>query len=130
MRSPIEQAEREEAIADWLADHGLDIAIAEPLAETAVTFEALDRLAATVDGPALERRAAVGVRPDVPFAASHRRSRTPPRAISGLVAAIKGFTHMDQAAVAEPVDLTPGSRATRSRCSESKARSKIGRSGR
>ena len=26
--------------------------------------------------------------------------------ISGLVAAIKGFTHMDQAAVAEPVDLT------------------------
>ena len=29
VRSPIEQAEREEAIADWLADHGLDVAIAE-----------------------------------------------------------------------------------------------------
>ena len=42
MRSPIEQAEREEAIADWLADHGLDTAIAETLADTAVTFEALD----------------------------------------------------------------------------------------
>ena len=28
--------------------------------------------------------------------------------ISGLVAAIKGFTHMDQATVAEPVDLTQG----------------------
>ena len=28
------------------------------------------------------------------------------RRISGLVMAIKGFTHMDQAAVAEPVDLT------------------------
>ena len=27
--------------------------------------------------------------------------------ISGLVAAIKGFTHMDQAMVAEPVDLGP-----------------------
>ena len=26
--------------------------------------------------------------------------------ISGLVTAIKGFTHMDQATVAEPVDLT------------------------
>ena len=26
--------------------------------------------------------------------------------ISGLVMAIKGFTHMDQATVAEPVDLT------------------------
>ena len=28
--------------------------------------------------------------------------------ISGLVAAIKGFTHMDQATVAEPVDLVQG----------------------
>lgn len=28
--------------------------------------------------------------------------------ISGLVAAIKGFTHMDQAAVVEPVDLIQG----------------------
>ena len=28
--------------------------------------------------------------------------------ISGLVAAIKGFTHMDQATVAEPVDLASG----------------------
>ena len=28
--------------------------------------------------------------------------------ISGLVTAIKGFTHMDQAAVAEPVDLVQG----------------------
>ena len=28
--------------------------------------------------------------------------------ISGLVAAIKGFTHMDQATVAEPVDLIQG----------------------
>ena len=53
VRSPIEEAEREEAIADWLDDHGLDIAIAEALAETAVTFEALDLLAGAVDGPAL-----------------------------------------------------------------------------
>src|SRR5205085_430933 len=61
--SPIEEAEREEAIADWLADHGLEIAIAENLAETPVTFEALDRLAGAVDGPALNvalRWAAVG----------------------------------------------------------------------
>ena len=33
VRSPVEQAEREEAIADWLADHGLDTASAESLAE-------------------------------------------------------------------------------------------------
>ena len=44
VRSPIEQAEREEAMADWLDDRGLDIVIAEALADTAVTFEALDML--------------------------------------------------------------------------------------
>ena len=78
MRSPIEQAEREEAMADWLADRGLDIAIAEALADTAVTFEALDILAQAIDGPGVERRAAGGARPGVPSAASHRRFRTPP----------------------------------------------------
>ncbi|HEY1216232.1 MAG TPA: cyclic nucleotide-binding domain-containing protein, partial [Bryobacteraceae bacterium] len=51
--SPIEQAEREEAMADWLADHSLDVATAETLADTTVTFEALDELAKAVDGPAL-----------------------------------------------------------------------------
>ena len=52
--SPIQQAERENAIGDWLAAHGLSDAIAGPLAETAVTLEALDRIAAVVDGPALD----------------------------------------------------------------------------
>ena len=51
--SPIQQAEREDAIADWLADHGVDAAIAGPLAETAVTLDALDQIAAAVSGPAL-----------------------------------------------------------------------------
>jgi CRP-like cAMP-binding protein len=52
--SPIQQAEREEAIADWLAGHGLGTDIAGPLADTAVTFDALDRIADAVDGPALD----------------------------------------------------------------------------
>jgi signal transduction histidine kinase len=105
VRSPIEEAEREEAIADWLAGHGLDVAIAEGLAETAVTFEALDLLAGAVAGPALKavlRWAAAGcavrgLASEIQEAAGR---------IVGLVSAIKGFTHMDQAAVAEPVDLT------------------------
>src|SRR5262249_3032592 len=53
VRSPIEQAQREEAIADWLADHDLDVAPAEALADSAVTLEALDRIAGAVDTPAL-----------------------------------------------------------------------------
>ncbi len=102
--SPIEQADREDAIADWLADHGLDVASAEALAETKVTFESLDALAAAVSGPALDavlRWAAAGcaVRD---LAAEIQEAAT---RISGLVAAIKGFTHMDQAKAAAPVDL-------------------------
>jgi signal transduction histidine kinase len=107
VRSPIEQSEREEKIADWLSDHGLDLTTADALAETAVTFEALDLLAKQVDGPALDavlRSAAAecsvrALASEIQDAATH---------ISGLVTAIKGFTHMDQAMVAEPVDLVQG----------------------
>ncbi len=103
--SPIEQADREDAITGWLADHGLDGAIAGALAETAVTVEALDRLTAAVGGPALNavlRWAAAGC--SVRGLASEIEEAA--LRISGLVTAIKGFTHMDQATVAEPVDLT------------------------
>ena len=106
VRSPIQQAEREEAVADWLTDHGLDITAAEALADTQVTFEALDQLAATVQGPALGavlRWAASGCA--VRGLASEIQEAA--MRVSGLVMAIKGFTHMDQAMVAEPVDLGP-----------------------
>jgi len=107
VRSPIEQAEREDAIADWLSAHGLDAASAETLADTPVTIEALDRLAAAVDGPALD---AV-----IRWTASECAVRNlgteiqeAGRRIASLVSAIKGFTHMDQAQVAEPVDVARG----------------------
>lgn len=104
VRSPIEQAEREEEIADWLAAHRVDTAIADAIAETPTTIESLDRLSTAVDGPALEAvlrwtAAACSVRSlasDIQDAATR---------ISGLVLAVKGFTHMDQATVAEPVDV-------------------------
>jgi len=107
VRSPIERAEREEAIADWLADHGLDSACADALAETDITLEMLDRLAGTVDQPVLDAvlrwsAASYSVRSlakEIQDAAMH---------ISGVVTAIKGFTHMDQAMVAEPVELIQG----------------------
>ena len=99
--------EREDAIADWLADHGVDGDIAGPLAETSVTLATLDQAADAVDGPLLSavlRWAAAGcsvrgLASEIQDAASR---------ISGLVTAIKGFTHMDQATVAEPVDLQQG----------------------
>src|SRR6185436_15014828 len=51
--SPLQQAEREDRIADWLGEHDVDTAIAGPLADTAVTIDALDRIAAAVNGPSL-----------------------------------------------------------------------------
>jgi len=111
VRSPIEHAEREEAIADWLEDRGLTDATAEALAETSVTFEALDHIAVAVDGAVLDvvlRWAAAGC--SVRTLASEIQEAA--IRVSGLVIAIKGFTHMDQATVAEPVDLNFGLRNT------------------
>jgi signal transduction histidine kinase len=107
VRSPIEQAEREEAMDDWLADHALDTGLAEALADSAITLDQLGLLAGTVDGTALDallRSAAAGcavrgLATEIQDAAVR---------ISGLVTAIKGFTYMDQAMVAEPVDLVHG----------------------
>jgi signal transduction histidine kinase len=110
-RSPLEQADREEAIAEWLCAHQLDIANAEMLADTEVTFEALDELAAAVSGPALNavlRWAAAGCA--VRRLASGIQGAA--MRISGLVMAVKGFTNMDQAMVAQPVDLGPSLRDT------------------
>ena len=107
VRSPIERAEHEEAIHDWLVRRGLGTAAAEALAETAVETGALDRLAAAVDGPALDaalRWTAAGC--SVRRLASEIQDAA--TRIAGLVLAVKGFTHMDQGAAAGPVDLSQG----------------------
>jgi signal transduction histidine kinase len=103
-RSPLEQSDREEAVMAWLTRHGLNTDNAEMLADTEVTFDCLDMLVAVVERPALNaviRWAAAGcaVRNLV------SRIQDSSMRISGLVAAVKGFTHMDQAVVGGPVDL-------------------------
>lgn len=102
--SPIQQAEREDAIAEWLTDHGVDTAIAGALSETSVTVDALDRIARAVSGPPLGEvlRWAAALCSARGLGADIREAAT---RIAGLVTAIKGFTHMDQATVACPVDL-------------------------
>jgi signal transduction histidine kinase len=105
--SPIERADREDAIADWLARHGADERPAEALAQSAVTLEALDRLAQELDGERL--RAALAwlvagcatqqLASEIEAAASR---------IHNLVAAVKGFTYMDQATMPKPVDVGQG----------------------
>ena len=106
VRSPLEQSDREEAIAEWLAKHGLNTANAPMLADTEVTFESLEQLVVAVERPTLDavvRWVAAGC------AVRNLTSTIQGSAmrISSLVTAVKGFTHMDQANVAEPVDLGP-----------------------
>ncbi len=102
--SPIQQAEREDAISDWLAGHTLDVRLAGELADTSVTIAALDAIAEAVDGPCLDATLRwVGSRYAVRGLASEIQDAA--MRISGLVAAVKGFTHMDQGSSAEPVDL-------------------------
>lgn len=105
--SPLERADREESIADWLADHGADESLAAPLGDTDVSLGLLDELAAALSGDKL--RAAVrwlaagctvrGLARDIERAASR---------VHALVSAVKGFTYMDHAAAPEPVDVARG----------------------
>lgn len=106
-RSPLEQLDREEAIAGWLARHGLDSICASTLADTEVTLESLDRLVAAVERPALDamvRWVAAGCA----VRNLALKIQDCSMCISSLVTAVKGFTHMDQANVSEPVNLGPG----------------------
>lgn len=102
--SPLQQAEREDRIADWLADHDIDTAIAGSLAETSLTVEALNRCAAEVSGPSLD----AALRWTAASCSLRRVSSEILEAatrITKLIGEVKGFTHMDQASVPEAVDL-------------------------
>ena len=105
--SPLEQAERQEAVSAWLEGHGLDHTAAEGLEETGITLPALDAASRALGAEAL--RAAL---PALAASCSTRRlasdiQRAATR-VHELVAAVKGFTYMDQAAVPKPVDVGRG----------------------
>jgi signal transduction histidine kinase len=103
-RTCLEQSDREDAIGEWLARHKLDTAHAPMLADTEVTLDALDQLATVVSGSALN----AVLRWAGASCAAHRLASGIQGAamrISGLVTAIKGFTNMDQAMVAQSVDM-------------------------
>jgi signal transduction histidine kinase len=121
--SPVQQADREDAIADWLARHDLDVSHAQPLADTAVTLEGLDRLAHATSGATLE----AAVRWIAAGCATRSLALDIERAatrIHELVGAVKRFTYMDNLAGPELVDVEPGLRDT-VRVLAAKARSKF-----
>jgi len=107
VRSPLDRADREDALVAWLEAHDADVGVAHALAETAVPLDALDRLAATLERGALD--AALGW---VALGCATRRiaveiERAASR-IHELVGAVKGFTRMDHATAPEAVDVGRG----------------------
>jgi len=109
--APLERADREDALAAWIVSHGADESLAAPLAETAVTLEALERLAGVVPADALD----VALRWIAGRCAIRSLTEQMERAaarVFELVSAAKGFTQMDRSAVAQPVDVGPGLRDT------------------
>ena len=103
-RSALARADREERIVEWLEDHGADPLSADALVDSAITEEALDQLAAAISGDSLQLVLQVLIAEcsahqlvtEIQAAASR---------IHKLVAAVKGFTYMDQAAQQQPVDI-------------------------
>jgi signal transduction histidine kinase len=109
--SPLERADREDEIAEWLDAHASDGSAVDALAETAVTTEALDALAEHLDGEALDAAlnwvaAGCAVRT---LAQENERAGTK---ISELVSAMKRLTHMDRAPVPELIHVERGLRDT------------------
>jgi signal transduction histidine kinase len=105
--TPLERADRDEAVAEWLARRRLRGDIAEALTESDLTVEDLDPLAEVLDQDALEfALRSIG--------AGHRARRlaseveTAAERVHALVAAIKGFTYMDQSSAKKPVAIGQG----------------------
>jgi len=105
--SPLDEADRADAIATWVQAHGADVAVAGPLADTAVTLPALDRLAASLQGEVLDaalRWVAYGC---AAHALAHDIESAATR-IHDIVAAVKGFTQVNRETVARPLDIGQG----------------------
>jgi signal transduction histidine kinase len=105
--SLLEQAERQEALGAWLERYGIDRSFGEALAESALTSQALEKAARELGREAL----AVALPALAASCTTRRLASDIQRAASRvheLVAAVKGFTYMDQATVPKPVDLARG----------------------
>jgi signal transduction histidine kinase len=108
--SPMELADREDEIADWLELHRLDTMHAATLAEMGITVETLGEVA-SVSGGALETAvrwiAASSLGSSLAGDIEQAGNR-----IYDLVGAVKRFTYMDSRGGPELVDIAPGIRDT------------------
>jgi signal transduction histidine kinase len=109
--SPIQQADREDEIADWLVRHKVDKKNAEALAFTPVTIDMLEKLTNKLPGKPL----AFALRWIATYCAANSLADDIGQAatrISELVTAVKRFTYMDNLAGSELVEVEAGLRDT------------------
>jgi signal transduction histidine kinase len=105
--SPLERSDREDAIDGWLRGRGMRNVSAADLCQTALTVEGLDQLATSLGKEPLEfALKSIGARHRTNTLASEIAIAS--RRIHDLVAAIKGFTYMDQSRVPRPVVIGKG----------------------
>lgn len=106
-QSPLERADREEAVTRWLEGRGLREEVIATLAETQLTVTSLERLSEALG----ENELKAALRS---IGASERTRRlaseieTASARIHSLVAAVRGFTYMDQSNVPAPVAIGQG----------------------
>jgi signal transduction histidine kinase len=105
--SPLEEEARENSIAAWLKAHGASVFVSEPLAETDLSLEQLDKLARVLSSKELD----IALQYVSASFVTCRLAREIEEAASrvyNLVGEVKGFTQMDRASVPGPVDIGKG----------------------
>jgi signal transduction histidine kinase len=120
--STLALADEEEAIADWLTAHGADPDSAEALAESGISIGELEAFARALPADIL-RESLVWIATGQRGRALAMEVERATKRIHDLVSAVKRFTYMDRATVAEPFDVVQGISDTL-RLVNSKARAK------
>jgi signal transduction histidine kinase len=102
--TPLDRADREDAIEAWLSGHGISGVPPETLAESRLTIEELERFAGTV-APAVLGAAVKYVAASGRVRRSVAEINAAASRIYKLVDAVKGFVHLDQNVSPKPVDV-------------------------
>jgi signal transduction histidine kinase len=108
-RSPVQRADREEAIDAWLDAHHVTLPEAAALAASTVTIEALDHLARDLDATTLP----IALRAITASRVAHQTALEVEAAASrvhALVLAVKGFSHLDQSGAPARFEIAQGLR--------------------
>jgi signal transduction histidine kinase len=109
--SPLDRADKEDAIDGWLRAHAADPSCAAALAESGVTVTALDMLTTAIPAAALDA-AVRWIAADCSARTLLADMKTAASRIYDLVGAVKRYTYMDRGAAAEPIDVAQGLRDT------------------